>query len=189
MLGKIAVLLLATMSLVACGDPSGEELEDSVLGSQEQEASVQAGLAELRQLTARYHDVDVAGDDDFHLGINGILTNCVQHPVDPATFGAMGYHFGNQERFDDVTIDEMAPEVLVYQKRNNGTYKLGAVEWVVPKVKWEEEHGVGADPPVVHGHPLKVLNPALGWYVGHAWIWKPNPAGIMSDWNPNVTCP
>jgi len=23
----------------------------------------------------------------------------------------------------------------------------------------------------------------------HAWVWKPNPAGIMADWNPRVTCP
>jgi len=23
----------------------------------------------------------------------------------------------------------------------------------------------------------------------HAWVWKPNPAGIMADWNPRVSCP
>lgn len=189
MLRKISVVLFAATSLVACGDPSGEELEVNVLGSQEQGASVQAGLAELRKITARYHDVDVAGEDGFLPGINGILVNCVQHPVNPETFGAMGYHFGNQARFDDPTIDELAPEVLVYQRRNDGTFKLGAVEWVVPKTAWEAANGPGADPPVVHGHELMILNPALNWYVGHAWIWKPNPAGIMADWNPTVSCP
>ena len=36
---------------------------------------------------------------------------------------------------------------------------------------------------------LTVLNPNVGFYVAHAWIWKRNPAGILKDWNPDVTCP
>jgi hypothetical protein len=39
----------------------------------------------------------------------------------------------------------------------------------------------------VLGHHLH-LNPGLGVYVLHAWIFKNNPAGIFEDWNPNVTC-
>jgi hypothetical protein len=50
-------------------------------------------------------------------------------------------------------------------------------------------HGVGAPPPVVYGIALTVINPVLNWYVAHAWIWKPNPTGILMDWNPRVTCP
>jgi hypothetical protein len=36
---------------------------------------------------------------------------------------------------------------------------------------------------------MHILNPALGWYILHAWVWKNNPAGMFEDWNPTVTCP
>lgn len=185
MSGKIAISLLATASLVACGDPSLGGKEAEILSSQEQAASIQADLAELRQITAIYHDIDEALADGFELGIDGGVTGCVANP----TLGAMGYHYSLQERFDDVTIDELEPEVLVYYPTKDGSLKLGAVEWVVPKAAWEAVHGVGAPPPVVYGKELTVINPVLNWYVAHAWIWKPNPSGIMSDWNPDVACP
>ncbi len=79
------------------------------------------------------------------------------------------------------------PEVLVYHTGDEGTLVLGAVEWVVPKARWEEAGHT--DPPVVFGHSLHVLNPALNWYVAHAWIWTNNPGGMFADWNPSVTCP
>ena len=37
--------------------------------------------------------------------------------------------------------------------------------------------------------PMHILNQAVGFYLMHAWIWQPNPAGVLSDWNPDVTCP
>jgi hypothetical protein len=146
-------------------------------------ASIQAELAELRQATAAYHDINVALADGFQLGINGLVTGCVVHP----TRGAMGYHYSRQDRFVDPTINELEPEVLVYHTAGDGSLKLGAVEWVVPKAAWEAAHG--ARPPVVYGTELTVINPVLNWYVAHAWIWKPNPSGILMDWNPTVTCP
>ena len=39
------------------------------------------------------------------------------------------------------------------------------------------------------GMPMHILVPAVGFYLMHAWVWKHNPAGIMADWNPNVSCP
>jgi hypothetical protein len=36
---------------------------------------------------------------------------------------------------------------------------------------------------------MHILNPVLGWYILHAWIWQHNPAGMFEDWNPTVTCP
>jgi hypothetical protein len=186
-MGKLTVLLLAATSLVACNDLSGQGEASLRSGPHGRDASVrsQADFAALRRATARYHDIDAALDDGFELGIDDRVKTCVAHP----TRGAMGYHYGMQERFDDVTIDELAPEVLVYHTADDGSLQLGAVEWVVPKEAWEAEHGVGAPPPVVYGTPLTVLNPMLNWYVGHAWIWSPNPSGILTDWNPRVTCP
>ena len=31
---------------------------------------------------------------------------------------------------------------------------------------------------------MHILNQAVGFYLMHAWIWKPNPAGTFTDWNP-----
>jgi hypothetical protein len=77
---------------------------------------------------------------------------------------------------------------MVYAPRANGSLRLAAVEWVVPKNLWEAEHGVGAAPPTVLGHEMHILNPALGWYVAHAWVWMHNPSGVFADWNPRVDC-
>ena len=147
--------------------------------------TIKAELAELRRATAAYHDINVALGEGFVLGINGGVKLCVAH----STLGAMGYHYSRQDRFDDATINELEPEVLVYHTARDGSLKLGAVEWVVPKAAWEALHGPGAPPPVVYGNALTVINPALNWYVAHAWIWKRNPTGILMDWNPRVTCP
>jgi hypothetical protein len=149
------------------------------------DANINAHLAELRQATAAYHDLNVALGQGFVLGINGGVTACIAHP----TLGAMGYHYSRQDRFDDVTINELEPEVLVYHTAEDGSLELGAVEWVVPKAAWEAVHGTGAPPPVVYGIALTVINPVLNWYVAHAWIWKQNPTGILMNWNPKVTCP
>ena len=35
---------------------------------------------------------------------------------------------------------------------------------------------------------MHILNPALGWYVAHAWVWMDNPSGVFADWNPDVDC-
>jgi hypothetical protein len=147
--------------------------------------AIKAKLGELREATAAYRNINVALGEGFVLGINGGVKACVAH----STLGAMGYHYSRQDRFDDATINELEPEVLVYQTARDGSLKLGAVEWVVPKAAWEAVHGVGAPPPVVYGIALTVINPVLNWYVAHAWIWKRNPTGIIMDWNPKVTCP
>jgi len=100
----------------------------------------------------------------------------------------MGFHWFNHDKIHDTTVDPYHPEALVYAPRRNGSLRLAAVEWVVPKNLWEAEHGVGAPPPTVLGHEMHILNPALGWYVAHAWVWMHNPSGVFSDWNPSVDC-
>ena len=58
---------------------------------------------------------------------------------------------------------------------------------MVPKSIWEATGNT--DPPSVLGMEMHILNPALNWYILHAWIWKHNPAGMFVDWNPEVICP
>ena len=151
-------------------------------------ATLQDELAQVRQVTARFHDLDAALEAGYELGwVNGsgirIITGCVAHP----TAGAMGYHYFNQELVDDLAVNELEPEVLVYESAPNGRRKLVAVEWVVPGPNTNPP-GV-TDPPSLFGMPMHILVPAVGFYLKHAWIWKPNPAGMFADFNPKVTCP
>jgi hypothetical protein len=99
----------------------------------------------------------------------------------------MGYHWFDHDGIDDIALDPRAPEALAYEPGPNGQLNLVAVEWIVPVEAW---HAAGnVEPPSVLGHEMHVLNPALGWYILHAWVWKRNPAGMFEDWNPEVVCP
>ncbi|MGK0186276.1 MAG: hypothetical protein ACI9R3_002059 [Verrucomicrobiales bacterium] len=145
-------------------------------------------LAEVRAATAQYQRVEVAIAAGYELGyVNGdgarIITGCIANPE----FGAMGYHFFNKELIDDLVVDPLQPEGLVYEALPNGKLKLVAVEWIVPG-EFANPSGV-SEPPSVLGMKMHILVPAVGWYIQHAWIWKHNPSGMFTDWNPNVICP
>jgi hypothetical protein len=152
------------------------------------DVGLQAELAQVRQVTARFHDLDAALDAGYELGwVNGsgtrIITGCVAHP----TAGAMGYHYFNAELMADLTTDVLNPEVLVYAPGPDSQRKLVAVEWVVRGPN-SNPPGV-SEPPSVLGMPMHILVPAVGFWIMHAWVWRPNPAGMFADWNPEVACP
>jgi hypothetical protein len=145
-------------------------------------------LATVRQLTARFHRVEAALEAGYELGyVNGagvrIITGCVAHPTE----GAMGYHYFNKELIDDLEVDPLKPEGLVYAPAPDGGLKLAAVEYVVPGLA-SNPPGV-SEPPTVFGREMVILVPAVGFYTLHAWIWSHNPAGMFAHWNPEVVCP
>lgn len=148
----------------------------------------QAELAQVRQATAQFHQVDAATAAGYELGyVNGadnrIITGCIAHP----TLGAMGYHYFNKALIDDLVIDPLRPEGLVYAPGADGGLKLVAVEYVVPG---PNSNPAGpADAPTVFGMQMHILVPAVGFHTLHAWIWSHNPSGIFAHWNPEVTCP
>lgn len=169
-----SLLLVIAMLLVMALAPAAASADADGL---------QDELAEIRAATAKYHRVEVALADGYELGYNGLITHCVAHPTD----GAMGYHYFNAELMEDPAEDPLRPEGLVYAPGRNGQLKLVAVEWVVPGEVWDATGNDGA--PSVLGMDLHVLNPALGWWIMHAWVWKHNPSGMFEDWNPAVACP
>ena len=151
-------------------------------------ANGQSELAEVRRVTARFHDVNAAKAAGYELGyVNGagnrIITGCIAHP----TAGAMGYHYFNKELIDDLVVDVSKPEGLVYAPAPNGELKLVAVEYVVPGAG-SKPPGV-SEPPTLLGQEMVILVPAVGWYTRHFWVWSTNPAGIFAHWSPEVTCP
>ena len=148
----------------------------------------QNDLAEVRQVTARFHELDAAIDAGYELGyLNGagnrIITGCVAHP----TAGVMGYHYFNKALIDDMVIDPLKPEGLVYTSGPEGQRKLVAVEYVVPGLG-SNPPGV-SEPPTVLGREMHILVPAVGFYIQHFWVWSHNPAGMFVDWNPELSCP
>jgi hypothetical protein len=150
--------------------------------------AMQAELADVRRVTAQFHRVEAAIAAGYELGyVNGagvrIITGCIAHP----TAGAMGYHYFNKALIDDLVVDPLKPEGLVYESAPNGELNLVSVEYVVPGPN-SNPPGV-SQPPSVFGMEMHILVPAVGFYIHHAWVWKHNPAGIFADWNPEVTCP
>ena len=105
------------------------------------------------------------------------VTDCVEYQ--PA--GAMGYHFQNNALLD-TTLDVEHPEVLVYERMPDGTFKLNGVEFLVPISAW-----TAAEPPRVMGQSLKRAERLGIWYL-HVWTWEPSPSGLFADWNPRVKC-
>jgi hypothetical protein len=145
-------------------------------------------LAAIRAATAKFHRVDAALAAGYELGyVNGsgvrIITGCIAHPTD----GAMGYHYFNKQLIDDLVVDPLKPEGLVYAPGPNGRLRLVAVEYVVPGPN-SNPPGV-SDPPSVFGMPMVILVPAVGFYTLHAWVWRHNPSGMFAHWNPEVACP
>ena len=114
---------------------------------------------------------------------NRIIPGCVAHP----TLGAMGYHYFNKALIDDLVIDPLRPEGLVYAPGADGGLKLVAVEYVVPGPASNPDGP--AEAPTVFGMQMHILVPAVGFLMLHAWIWSHNPSGIFAHWNPEVTCP
>jgi hypothetical protein len=190
----LAVLATAAVVLIpavasARSDSAGANAAAPVMAGHDMTISDGAldELAQVRRVTARFHDLDEALAAGYELGwVNGsgvrIITGCIAHP----TAGAMGYHYFNAELMADLETDALAPEALVYAPGENGNLKLAAVEWVV---RGPNSNPTGASQaPSVLGVPMHIINPAVGFWLAHAWVWQPNPAGMFADWNSEVSC-
>lgn len=149
----------------------------------------QSALAEARQATAAFHDLESAQAAGYTIHVQELSgATC----IDNGAVGAMGDHFVDGELLlDGGVIDASAPEALVYEQRDDGTYKLVALEYIVFKSDWE---GAGnTSPPSLFGQTFDFTDSPNRYglppfYALHAWIWKPNPSGILFAWNPRVSC-
>lgn len=135
---------------------------------------VSGWLAGLKQVTVKFHDIDAAAA----AGWDTQITGCMEMPG----MGGMGYHYGKPGLIDGVAED-LAPELLLYEPQKNGRPRLVAVEYIVPYAIVPRD----GPAPSLHGVPLH-HNDGFGLWVLHAWVWKHNPAGMFSDWNPDVSC-
>jgi hypothetical protein len=162
---------------------------------------VLAELAEVRQVTATFHDLDAAMAAGYTVWSPDPFAPNATCPS--SAEGQMGYHLvkvslrggAANPAAGDAVIDPLRPEMLLYEKRADGQVHLVGVEYIVFKAAWEREHGVGAAPPEVFGQPLLASthtfpgNPnPIPHYELHVWIFTSNPLGMFYPWNPTVTC-
>ena len=134
---------------------------------------VEREIARLRRLTAPFHDFETAVDAGWGTQITGCFS-------DPA-LGGMGFHYGNVALIDG-RVDELEPELLLYEPQKDGRLRLVAVEYIVPFGAW-----TGAEPPRLFGQSFH-RNEAFGIWVLHVWHFRHNPSGMFADWNPVVSC-
>jgi hypothetical protein len=134
--------------------------------------AVDRDVTKVRTATAKFKTTEAAEAAGYVR-----VTDCVEHQ--PA--GAMGYHFQNNALLD-TTLDLDHPEVLVYERRPDGGFKLNGVEFLVPISAW-----TATEPPRVMGQALKRADGLGIWYL-HVWTWEPSPSGLFADWNPRVKC-
>jgi len=175
MSGWIAGVLMVTGTLVCAAAvqtrPAATAQAPGVLPSGLGEA-IDRDVAKVREATAGFTTTTAAEAAGYER-----VSDCVENQ--PA--GAMGYHFQNNALMD-TTLDVGHPEVLVFEKKPDGAFKLNGVEFLVPISAWK-----AAEPPRIMGQALKKADRLGIWYL-HVWTWAPSPSGLFADWNPDVKC-
>ncbi|MET8503388.1 hypothetical protein ABZV60_01890 [Streptomyces sp. NPDC004787] len=103
---------------------------------------------------------------------------CVEEPG----LGGMGYHYVKPANIG--STDPTKPAAVLYAPNHKtGKRELVAVEWVVPNT--------GQPRPVLFDHPFDGpadIPPVGNVYTLHAWIYKKNPEGVFTPYNPRVHC-
>jgi hypothetical protein len=152
-------------------------------------AGVRHDVHAARVATRHFQTPAPAIKQDFTLvrDVKGIA--CIAMPG----MGAMGVHYLKGSRLDG-KIELRRPEALVYRFAGNGHLRLAALEYLVTRDAWEKVHGKNAARPKLFGHTFN-RTPAGNrfglpeFYSLHAWVWKHNPAGRFTMFNPRVYCP
>ena len=139
------------------------------------EQSARRDIEQLRVATRSYRTLDSA----VAAGYVRSVPDCLVHEH----HGAMGYHHLNRAYVDD-KLEIGRPEILLYERRNDGSMKLNAVEYIIPYARWPRD----STAPVLMGQDLRLEDNLKIWYL-HVWAWNENPNGVFADFHPRVSCP
>jgi hypothetical protein len=180
----------------------------SVAGAQPTPGPGEPTLAEVRQATERFRDVNVALAEGY-IRDPFDLCDTAEMMGRPASVGAMGIHYFRPDllgitappspRVNGVGTytDFRNPSILIYEPQANGSLELVAVENLVFTAAWRAAGHTG--PPTFHGVPydLMVDNPNTtvdeahmfeSHFDRHVWIYRDNPNGVFTPFNPAVSC-
>lgn len=164
-------------------------------------------LEEVRRATERFQDVAVALAEGYLRDPEDICETA-DLMGKPAELGAMGIHYFRPDllgvtavapRVDGngLHVDFHQPSILIYEPQADGSMELVAVENLVFVDAW---HAAGNDsPPSFHGvafdrmaddpsTPADEAHMFAPHYDRHVWLYRDNPNGIFTPFNPAVTC-
>jgi hypothetical protein len=180
-LGLLALPVAALVSTGVAVNASASETAHShdvttQTVSQDISAKGQSGdISAAREATARFNDINVAKAS----GYPEDLTGCVESPA-----GGMGHHYVNLTlEGDGGQLDVTKPEALLYEPQEDGSLDLVALEYVV---RAADVPSTGPAP-VLFGRAFEFNAVANAWTL-HAWVWRSNPNGMFTPFNPNVSC-
>lgn len=166
-------------------------------------------LDEVRSIAEKYRDVAVAKAEGYTTDNKCVTAEMLGHP---AAMGVMGLHYVRRDMLGlpskpapsgsgrvsgtGTHTDFRQPAMLVYEPQADGSLQLVAVENLVFADAW---HAKSKGPPTFHGrsypllkdNPRTTLDEAHGWephYEQHLWVFRDNPNGVNSPFNPNVSC-
>jgi hypothetical protein len=211
----LAALAVAGTLSTACSPAGSQEGNDAAAGAAASSAaasmaappSAEPTLDEVRRATERFRDVNVALAEGY---VRDPMNSCetAVHMGLPAADGAMGVHYvrfdllqvtATEPRVDGTGthVDFLQPAVLLYEPQADGSMELVGVENLVFMASWEAAGN--AAPPSFHGvewdrmvdDPGTELDEAHMFaphYDRHVWLYRENPNGIFTQWNPAVTC-
>ena len=123
-------------------------------------------LQQTRAATARYRHIKNAIKDGYA-------------DIDVVIPG-MGHHYMKADLLD-ATFDIRHPEILVYEKAEDGSFELVAAEYAVPL-------NLSATAPAGFTGTADVWNrnTGFGLWLLHAWVWRENPDGVFNATNSTV---
>jgi hypothetical protein len=165
-------------------------------------------LAEVRQLTERFQDVNVALAEGY-IRDPFDLCDSAEMMGRPASDGAMGVHYFRPDLLGvtappdprvngtSTYTDFRQPAILIYEPQADGSMQLVAVENLVFKAAWAAAGH--SEPPTFHGvaydsmeddpaTPVDEAHMFYPHYDRHVWIYRDNPNGVYAPFNPAVTC-
>jgi hypothetical protein len=172
------------------------------------EISSEPSLGEVRALTAKYQDVNVALADGY-IRDPGNMCDTADMMGRPKELGAMGIHYFRPDLLGingppnprvsgtGTHTDFRKPAILIYEPQADGSLKLVAVENLVFDKAWQAA-GKG-DWPSFQGQPYNAMadDPATAideahlfepHHDLHVWLYRDNPNGMFAQFNPSVSC-
>jgi hypothetical protein len=174
-----ARLALTALAVAAVAVPTLASTASSTPARTASAAGQDGSVAEIRQVTAKYHDINVALADGYVPA-----SECTESPD-----GAMGVHYMKPSLLGQ-PIDLRHPAILLYLPTEDGPELLG-VEYF--KADADQNLATDGDRPTLLGEtfdgPMLGHNPMMPiHYDLHVWTWKHNPSGMFAQWNPTVSC-
>lgn len=165
-------------------------------------------LNEVRELTAKYQDVNVALAEGY-IRDPGNMCDTADMMGRPKGLGAMGIHFFRPDLLGisgppnprvsgtGTHTDFRQPSILIYEPQADGSLKLVAVENLVFDKAWKaagkgefpsfqgQPYNAMADDPATSVDEAHLFEPHHDL---HVWLYRENPNGMFAQFNPRVSC-